>query len=194
MPQRSTSRSFCGNARRRADPRSRLLGVRGREPTSGFRVPSLSPETVVIHMDSRIARALASSVVMAYVVPLAITLPLSWVTRNPELRAAATTTIPIPGAVAAMGLAMALAALSHLLPPDFPRRTWPFALAVGAATGIVGGLCLQLLALLHVLSASSLLFALPGPLMAGVATAAGWARQRARRRAASGHGALNAAS
>ena len=132
-------------------------------------------------MDSRNARNIASSVALAYVVPLLITLPLSLITGNSELRAAATTTIPIPGAVAALGVAMALAAVSHLLPPDFPRRPWSFALAVGVATGSVGALCLQLLVLLHVLTTQSLLFALPGPLMAGVATAAAWARQRARR-------------
>jgi hypothetical protein len=132
-------------------------------------------------MDSRNARNLASSVVLAYLVPLAITLPLSWVTGNQALRAAATTTIPIPGAVAALALAIALTAVSYHLPADFPRRRWTFALAVGMGTGIVGALCLQLLTLLHAMSTQSLLFALPGPLMGGVTTAAGWARQRAQR-------------
>jgi hypothetical protein len=145
-------------------------------------------------MDSQSARNLASSVVLAYVVPFAITLPLSWMTGNPELRAAATTTIPIPGAVAAFALALALTAVSRLLPEEFPRRTWTFALAVGIGTGVVGALCLQALTRLHVLSTQSLLFALPGPLMAGVTTAAGWARQRARRLPNPGHGALRAGS
>ena len=145
-------------------------------------------------MDSRSAQNLASSVALAYLVPLAITLPLSWVTGNPALRAAATTTIPIPGAVAALALAIGLIAVSHHLPEDFPRRWWTFALAVGIGTGIVGGLCLQLLTLLHVMSAQSLLFALPGPLMGGVTTAAGWARQRARRLPNTGRSALHAGS
>ena len=135
----------------------------------------------MIPMDSRSARNLASSVVLAYFVPFAITLPLSFVTGNTELRAAATTAIPLPGAVAAFALAIGLTAVSHLLPDDFPRRPWAFALAVGAGTGIVGALCLQLLTVLHVLSTESLLFALPGPLMGGVTTAAAWARLRARR-------------
>ncbi|MGD0678801.1 MAG: hypothetical protein ABSC94_25635 [Polyangiaceae bacterium] len=141
---------------------------------------------MVIALASRIPQNLTSSVVLAYLVPFAITLPLSWVTRNPELRAASTTTIPIPGAVAALALAIALTAISHRLPDDFPRRRWTFALAVGVGTGVVGWLCLQLLTLLHTISTQSLLFALPGPLMAGVTTAAGWARQRARRLASPG--------
>jgi hypothetical protein len=145
-------------------------------------------------MASRVTRNLASSVVLAYLVPFAITLPLSWVTGNPELRAASTTTIPIPGAVAALALAIALTAASRLLPEDFPRRTWTFALAVGVGTGIAGALCLQLLTLLHVMSTQSLLFALPGPLMGGVTTAAGWARQRARRLPNLGQSALHAGS
>jgi hypothetical protein len=145
-------------------------------------------------MYSRSARNLASSVVLAYVVPFAITFPLSWVTGNSELRAAATTTIPIPGAVAAFALAIALTAASRVLPEDFPRRTWTFALAVGLSTGLVGGLCLQLLAALGLLSTQSLLFALPGPLMGGVTTAAGWARLRARRLPNASHDALHAGS
>ena len=133
------------------------------------------------NMASESARNLASSVMLAYLVPFAITLPLSWVTGSPELRAAATTAIPIPGAVAALALAIALTVVSHFLPEGFPRRPWAFALAVGVGTGVAGALCLQLLTALHVLSAQSLLFALPGPLMGGVSTAAGWARLRARR-------------
>src|ERR1700683_1720324 len=110
---------------------------------------------MVIPMDSRNAQNLVPSVVLAYLVPFAITLPLSWVTGNPALRAASTTTIPIPGAVAALALAIALTAASRLRPEDFPRRTWTFALAVGVGTGIAGALCLQLLTLLHVMSTQS---------------------------------------
>ena len=97
-------------------------------------------------MASRTTRNLASSVVLAYLVPFAITLPLSWVTGSRELRAAATASIPIPGAVAALALTTALACISPIsCRRSFPRRPWIFALAVGVATGIVGGLCLQLL-------------------------------------------------
>ena len=149
---------------------------------------------MVIPMDSQSARNLASSVVLAYVVPFAITLPLSLVTGNPELRAAATTAIPIPGAVAALALAIALTAVSHLLPAGFPSRPWTFALVVGVGTGIVGALFLQLLTTLHVLSTQSLLFALPGPLMGGVTTAAGWARLRARRLTHPSRNAVHAGS
>jgi hypothetical protein len=145
-------------------------------------------------MDSRNARQLASSVVLAYLVPLAITLPLSWVTGNLALRAAATTAIPIPGAVAAFALAIGLTAVSPHLPDDLPRRWWTFALVVGLGTGLIGGLCLQLLTLLHVMTHQSLLFALPGPLMGGVTTAAGWARQRARRPPTAPRSALHARS
>ncbi len=145
-------------------------------------------------MNSRSARNLASSVVLAYLVPSAITLPLSWITRNPGLRAAAMTVIPIPGAIAAFALAMALAAVSPHLPKEFPRRTLTFALAVGVGTGIIGALSLRLLTALHVLSAQSLLFALPGPLMGGVSTAAGWARLRARRLPEPSQSALHATS
>jgi len=149
---------------------------------------------MVIPMVSRSARNLVSSVALAYIVPLAITLPLSWVTQNSELRAAATTTIPIPGAIAAFFLAIGLTAVSHLVPKEFPRRTWTFALAVGIGTGVLGGLCLQLLTALHVLSTQSLLFALPGPLMGGITTAAGWARLRARPLANPSQSALRAGS
>jgi hypothetical protein len=145
-------------------------------------------------MVSQSARNLASSVVLAYLVPFAITLPLSLVTGNTDLRAASTTAIPIPGAVAALALAVALAASSHLMPENFPRRPWTFALAVGVGTGVVGALCLQLLTALHVLSTQSLLFALPGPLMGGVTTAAGWARLRARRVSHPRQNALHAGS
>jgi hypothetical protein len=126
------------------------------------------------------ARAALAAMLPAYFLPLLTALPGAWITRDPQLWAAAATTIPVPGALAAGLVALVLAATGPRWQDRFRGRRARFVALVGLLTGVGSAGLLALLVGCGAMQATSLRFALPGPFIAGAATAFAWARARLR--------------
>ncbi len=142
-----------------------------------------------------LARELLAAVIPAYVFPFATSFPGGLVTGDPELLAASTTTIPIPGALAAALVIVVARVLDARRPAQKALASLPAAALAFGVCGALGLVVMYALVRAGLCSPGDYGYACPSAAIGGAVTAFTWIRRgRSGRTAHKSHAAVGALS